>query len=90
MKSKKINIPYKGENVEIVIDSEDFSIFYETPAYICKVGSYKYVRFLNEETQNNNGPYAHRQILENHNIPIKGKISPNNGNHFDLRKKNWI
>lgn len=90
MKSKKINIPYCGENVEVIIDSEDFSTFYETPAYICKVGNYKYVRFLNEEANNTNGPYAHRKILENHNIPINSKISPNNGNHFDLRKKNWI
>lgn len=76
--------------VTVKIDSEDKSFIVNSGPHVCKTGEYYYIRLIDSETRVS-GPYAHRAILENHGkLEYSKNLKPKNGDHFDLRKKNWI
>ena len=71
--------------VSVKIDKEDKHLLSES-TMICKAGGDRYyVRYSYGARE-----YLHRVIFEEHGILSLPKMRPNNGNHFDLRKKNWI
>lgn len=73
--------------VAVKIDTEDKHLFNDRPVTICKAGGdHYYVRYSTEGRE-----YLSRVILEKHNmLDYERKTKPNNGDHFDLRKKNWL
>lgn len=73
--------------VSVKIDSEDKHLIVNRPTAICKAGGDRYyVRYSTEGRE-----YLSRVILDKHNmLDYESKVRPNNGDHFDLRKKNWI
>lgn len=81
----KINHRNLG-TISVKIDKEDKHLLIDRPVVICKAGGDRYyVRYPDDGRE-----YLHRAIFEEHGILSPSKMRPNNGDHFDLRKKNWV